>query len=66
MPLSVLRAWLTRFRRDQPDRELLTQMRDLWNVPSDWTIPQTAKVVPTRKVKTIADWFHSYAGRKAS
>lgn len=62
--MSVLRAWLARFRRDQPD--YLQRMRALWQVPSDWTIPQTAKVIPTRKVQTFSDWMQKHGMRKSA
>lgn len=56
-----LRAWLS---GDPPDRPLAEQMRALWRVPADYTLPTSAKVAPT-KVKTIEDWRKRYAERKA-
>lgn len=49
--------------RDDPPT-LIAQYRALWRVPADWTLPTSAKVVPTRKPRTIADWTKKYAERK--
>lgn len=58
-----LRAWLS---GDPPDRPLAEQMRAIWRVPADWTLPTSARVVPTRKAQTIDDWRKKWATRRSA
>lgn len=60
---------MTRLRRllgrDEPPT-LIAEMRKLWRVPPTYTVPTSARVVPTRKALSLDEWKAKYAERRTA